>query len=1268
MSLQALILQRLEQVSTLLNSIVNNSKTNEELPVQTNLDLTSVLRVSRESTSETITLNQIVAAAQNYEALVENEYSNLAALLADQDNQTNGYVQFVDDARSDAEITAGDDVYFSYYEYLGTTNLIVSLDYREISQQEIDAIQNSYQSFNVKQLSETIDDNCFLGQILIQKNNSDVVTALLFDVNYSKFLLRNKADLTNGDPVYLRLDNKTSKSRAIFKVENIEFSNASNTQYLVSVSVTESSNLFNVNDTVNVHVWSGSKSSTSGLVDLSNIVVDKVETSTIDTMDPDKIAFQLNQNDATKVDFIYLGSNINTAVYGFSFNAVNGTLGLKIKNIAQVRSAIFNISSLENGDSGIGTVLTCGDYNTQSITLTVGSVLDLTFNYTNLPPQTYQSVKSAVDWSNPLPSNNTGDRYLVLTSGVKHASWIYGPSMTDNNIYIITTSANPTFPYNTVPISFCKAGQRVWVEDEAVFYIFKNTGSVNEWVVDSAVGVSTALTTTYDNSNSSLVGTNVKTALDELDSKKVNLTGDDDDIVLGNGGTTSLSALDPNATPVPAGQIYANNFETLIGLNLEQTTGTVNLQTPIGTTVPNVPNALTVDYVAVGNAYASIDLGQTYDELYIQYYVCVPNPSTATSYTDNLKVGSSVNGGTITQVSMNHATNDFRAYGVPGYDFIGTRYMKAGVWYKIGLHIDRVAQTCDFYLDGRFSGQKATNNADMQFITLGGSGDNVSGYKIQYASLTVNETEFQNTIVNENGVGQYKTHYVDYSLKDSGLDMTGWSGMFSEPFDPDGGTNYIDGPALYLSDISGTNAYAKKYDFYKIKRGTVLKMKDLNTPHQLSLGATGYSDETHLTLDAYGSGDLPFIDTSIVADDTAWTLHDATNFIYKQTIANINRLYGVWIDEDKGLNITTTYADLETTSGQAYTDNVDLFIRLYDDGDPSVHVIDVASNQNNLIRPYCIAQNIHLRFGLTIHEGEGFVRNCEGTKGLTVQVSNNAVAYDNHIHDQWGGKDYVINSEGSSGAYGFIAGNNGKVIRNKVYDCYVNIETSHSNVGVDILYNDVRNAVVSNIECGGNVGGGSTVANPINISNNTVFHAPKTTQNIYPISGDQPGHGIVVQSGTTGSAYYRILNNIILTHFNENLGQNGTPNCIALENASWGGEVDYNRYFISDASDSLPKYYGTGDDAAVWVSTLEANGWTGYNGVGKPEAHSKIDLLMSVISGEALATGDEWLNVIPQPAYLGGAYPINIDALETLEINKNLSEEELTIYRNIGAY
>lgn len=62
---------------------------------------------------------------------VENTYVNIAAMLADQGNQTDNAIQCVTDASGEASVDTG----YAYYEYLGTTGAVIT-DYRKLSEEE----------------------------------------------------------------------------------------------------------------------------------------------------------------------------------------------------------------------------------------------------------------------------------------------------------------------------------------------------------------------------------------------------------------------------------------------------------------------------------------------------------------------------------------------------------------------------------------------------------------------------------------------------------------------------------------------------------------------------------------------------------------------------------------------------------------------------------------------------------------------------------------------------------------------------------------------------------------------------------------------------------------------------------------------------------------------------------------------------------------------------------------------------------------------------
>ncbi|MGG5486250.1 hypothetical protein [Gaetbulibacter sp. PBL-D1] len=184
----------------------------------------------------------------------ENQYDTISGvdqLLDDQDNQTQGFNQYVADAGEDPTVESGEP---AVYYYLGTTNGDLS-DYIKLSNEEVQQLQSNHRSFKVKQISTTMDDSCSIGQILVQKNNDDEIEALLFDSNYTKYLERNKQDLDAGHNVYIELDNKTNPQRSLFKVSAISYSNVSNLHYKVEVSNTEQSTGYSIGDEVEVIVW-----------------------------------------------------------------------------------------------------------------------------------------------------------------------------------------------------------------------------------------------------------------------------------------------------------------------------------------------------------------------------------------------------------------------------------------------------------------------------------------------------------------------------------------------------------------------------------------------------------------------------------------------------------------------------------------------------------------------------------------------------------------------------------------------------------------------------------------------------------------------------------------------------------------------------------------------------------------------------------------------------------------------------------------------------
>lgn len=104
-----------------------------------------------------------------------------------------------------------------------------------------------------------------------------------------------------------------------------------------------------------------------------------------------------------------------------------------------------------------------------------------------IPPYPNQfSVKSVEDWSLPRPVDvEPNDRFLIIESGTRHSSWSVVGFNPDQKVYQAQhTIASQGFYF--YPFGEPEIGDRVYVEDEDVFYIFKNTGTEDEWVIDSS--------------------------------------------------------------------------------------------------------------------------------------------------------------------------------------------------------------------------------------------------------------------------------------------------------------------------------------------------------------------------------------------------------------------------------------------------------------------------------------------------------------------------------------------------------------------------------------------------------------------------------------------------------------------------------------------------------------------------------------------------------------------------------------------------------------
>ena len=115
---------------------------------------------------------------------VENEYADITALLADQGNQTESFLQYVVDASDDPNIASGE----AYYEKLSGSTTTLADDYRLLSDTEVEVVRdsNSYRVFRIQAIQ---DDGTPLtsvngGRISFEYSGANV-TAILFNKRYT---------------------------------------------------------------------------------------------------------------------------------------------------------------------------------------------------------------------------------------------------------------------------------------------------------------------------------------------------------------------------------------------------------------------------------------------------------------------------------------------------------------------------------------------------------------------------------------------------------------------------------------------------------------------------------------------------------------------------------------------------------------------------------------------------------------------------------------------------------------------------------------------------------------------------------------------------------------------------------------------------------------------------------------------------------------------------------------------------------------------------
>jgi hypothetical protein len=136
---------------------------------------------------------------------VETEYADITALLADQGNQTTGFLQYVVDASADPNIASGE----AYYEKLATSTATLADDYRLLSDTEVTVItdSNSYRVFRIQDIQDEATPLTSVsgGKVSFEYNGANV-TAILFNKLYTDAIAE-----FYGKDVNVRFYNRTTK-------------------------------------------------------------------------------------------------------------------------------------------------------------------------------------------------------------------------------------------------------------------------------------------------------------------------------------------------------------------------------------------------------------------------------------------------------------------------------------------------------------------------------------------------------------------------------------------------------------------------------------------------------------------------------------------------------------------------------------------------------------------------------------------------------------------------------------------------------------------------------------------------------------------------------------------------------------------------------------------------------------------------------------------------------------------------------------------------
>ena len=168
----------------------------------------------------------------------ENEYSNNAQMIADQTNQTSGFFQFVQDARTPEQISNNLTAYSSYYEYLGTTTNNIS-DYRQLTATETQQLVTTpFNHLTVKQIETTqiLETDPFISVSFMYDAVTGKIQSVIFNPVFTKYLTRYM-DLLSSTSLTLQFWNTTNNLGLAATITNFEFTESTGTSLFLKADL-----------------------------------------------------------------------------------------------------------------------------------------------------------------------------------------------------------------------------------------------------------------------------------------------------------------------------------------------------------------------------------------------------------------------------------------------------------------------------------------------------------------------------------------------------------------------------------------------------------------------------------------------------------------------------------------------------------------------------------------------------------------------------------------------------------------------------------------------------------------------------------------------------------------------------------------------------------------------------------------------------------------------------------------------------------------------